>query len=366
LLKPSAEDSSLMELTLREGFIKNSRGNHTVIYGIDIIWMHETQAAFHKPMHAQSGRNPELRTLFFKLARMLNSCAVPVFVFDGPGRPLMKRGRHVMEMPHWLKADFERLINAFGFYSHQAPGEAEAELAYLNHIGVIDAVLTNDVDAFVFGAETVIRTCAERASSTSHKKGMRFTSYYSESLAANPQVRLLREDLFLIAMLAGGDYDQSGLIGCGVTLAQRISQSGLGRDLFMEMRRSADPMDVDQFLQHWRARLQHELSVDPNKTLGRRYQRLADSIEQDFPPWEVMDKYVHPVTSEQTAGVHWRPTGWVPQCPSLEKVTLCDSPATPPPYHTQRPPLTNGRKHKPVLRPTPPETVGRVILLKAC
>ncbi|KAK2467390.1 hypothetical protein APHAL10511_000625 [Amanita phalloides] len=226
-------------------------------------------------------------------------------------------------MPHWLKADFEQLINAFGFYSHQAPGEAEAELVYLNHIGVIDAVLTNDVDAFVFGAETVIQTCAERAST-------------------NPQVRLLREDLFLIAILAGGDYDQvswilltlapplnklnpqSGLIGCGVTLAQQISQSGLGHDLFMEMHRSADPMDVDQFLQHWCVQLQHELSVDPNKTLGRRYQWLADLIQQDFPPWEVMDKYIHPFTSEQTAGIHWRPTGWVPQCLSLEKVTqLC-------------------------------------------
>ena len=41
--------------------------------------------------------------------------------------------------------------------SAQAPGEAEAELAYLNRIGVIDAVLSDDVDTFVFGAHTVIR-----------------------------------------------------------------------------------------------------------------------------------------------------------------------------------------------------------------
>jgi holliday junction resolvase YEN1 len=39
----------------------------------------------------------------------------------------------------------------------QAPGEAEAELAYLNRIGVIDAVLTDDVDTLVFGASLVIR-----------------------------------------------------------------------------------------------------------------------------------------------------------------------------------------------------------------
>jgi Holliday junction resolvase YEN1 len=40
---------------------------------------------------------------------------------------------------------------------HQAPGEAEAELAYLNRKGIIDAVLTDDVDTFLFGATTVIR-----------------------------------------------------------------------------------------------------------------------------------------------------------------------------------------------------------------
>lgn len=41
--------------------------------------------------------------------------------------------------------------------SHQAPGEAEAELAQLNVAGVIDAVLTNDSDTLVFGACCIIR-----------------------------------------------------------------------------------------------------------------------------------------------------------------------------------------------------------------
>lgn len=40
---------------------------------------------------------------------------------------------------------------------HKAPGEAEAELAYLNRIGVIDAIITDDVDTFLFGATMLIR-----------------------------------------------------------------------------------------------------------------------------------------------------------------------------------------------------------------
>lgn len=40
----------------------------------------------------------------------------------------------------------------------QAPGEAEAELGQLNAQGYIDAIITDNVDAFLFGANTVIRT----------------------------------------------------------------------------------------------------------------------------------------------------------------------------------------------------------------
>jgi Holliday junction resolvase YEN1 len=40
----------------------------------------------------------------------------------------------------------------------QAPGEAEAELAKLNAAGMIDAVVTDDSDAFLFGATHVIRS----------------------------------------------------------------------------------------------------------------------------------------------------------------------------------------------------------------
>jgi 5'-3' exonuclease len=40
---------------------------------------------------------------------------------------------------------------------HQAPGEAEAELGYLNRILAIDLVLTSDSDIFIFGATHVMR-----------------------------------------------------------------------------------------------------------------------------------------------------------------------------------------------------------------
>lgn len=40
----------------------------------------------------------------------------------------------------------------------QAPGETEAELAYLNQLGFIDGVMTDNSDALLIGARTVIQT----------------------------------------------------------------------------------------------------------------------------------------------------------------------------------------------------------------
>lgn len=54
-------------------------------------------------------------------------------------------------------SDFKDLIVAFGFIVHDALGEAEAEMARLVQGAVLDAVMSDDVDCFVFGAALVVR-----------------------------------------------------------------------------------------------------------------------------------------------------------------------------------------------------------------
>lgn len=48
--------------------------------------------------HAQvptTGENPFLRTIFFKITSLLQQPVLPVFVFDGPDKPLFKRNQKV-------------------------------------------------------------------------------------------------------------------------------------------------------------------------------------------------------------------------------------------------------------------------------
>lgn len=113
--------------------------------------------------------------MFFKMCRLLKAPVTPVFVYDGPRREPLKRGRQVVTRPLWIIENVKSLVKAFGFHSHdvrtietssqnsntkiynQAPGEAEAELAKMNALGFIDAVITDDSDAVVFGAQCIIR-----------------------------------------------------------------------------------------------------------------------------------------------------------------------------------------------------------------
>jgi Holliday junction resolvase YEN1 len=119
-------------------------------------------------------KNPELAELFGRCARLLSLPFFPVFVFDGPERPVQKRNKTVRGTQHWLARDTQEMLECFGIpwvnvgrsshYFHavfliclQARGEAEAELAWMSREGLIDAVLTDDSDIFVFGASTILR-----------------------------------------------------------------------------------------------------------------------------------------------------------------------------------------------------------------
>jgi Holliday junction resolvase YEN1 len=53
------------------------------------IWNFQTQ------LGGVGGKNPALRTLFYRLLKLLALPIDPVFVYDGNNKPLCKRGRTV-------------------------------------------------------------------------------------------------------------------------------------------------------------------------------------------------------------------------------------------------------------------------------
>ncbi|KAJ7143360.1 PIN domain-like protein, partial [Mycena crocata] len=259
-----------------------------------------------------------LRTLFYQLCNFQEAPVTPVFVFDGPGRPAMKRGIHVGHHPLWLTDHFKRLIRAFGYHYHDAPGEAEAELAHLNKLGFIDAVITEDSDALVFGARTVIRTlglvlCRPHVGQNSH-------IYTSSAISAHP-LYLDEDGLLLFALLVGGDYD-SGIYRCGSKTAHALARCGFGKRLRQILTDSAGDK-INLHLSSWRQALRAELQTNASGLLQTRCPTLANSIAADFPNLDVVQLYIDPLTSwsSRFAGHPPDPSLWLAGEPVIRDIT---------------------------------------------
>ncbi|KAF9220677.1 PIN domain-like protein [Gyrodon lividus] len=214
-LEPVSQKHSMLELTTNyalKGCETNSQ--HKFILGMD------AKSYAFCIGHAQSGKNPKLQTLFYKLTRLHGNLIDVILVFDEDEWPPVKRSKHVVTTQPWLTQCLMDFVGAFGFSSYTAPGEAEAELAKLNQNGVIDGILTEDSDAVVFGAETVIQRKNEDG----------IICYSSSEIQGNGEVRLSDGGLLLMALVCGGDYHPS-LLGCGCWTALQLAKYGLGDDL---------------------------------------------------------------------------------------------------------------------------------------
>ncbi len=126
----------------------------------------------------------------------------------------------------------QELLSIFGMPYIIAPQEAEAQCAWLNSEGIVDAVITDDNDAFLFGAKTVYRHVFES------KK------YVEVHSADRIQVHLGldRRKLAELALLLGSDYTE-GISGVGIVNALEIVTAFPGLDGLRVFRNWAESQD---------------------------------------------------------------------------------------------------------------------------
>ena len=218
-------------------------------------------------------------------------------------------------------------------YGIQAPGEAEAELAFLNRTGVIDAVLSDDVDTFVFGGTMVIRKYASSSypphplltylSPSSSLSGNRphlmvgssakddgsQVVVFSSSEFNMPEINLTHGGLVLIAILSGGDYHQAGLPGCGPKVAHALAKCGFG-DSLLSAARTLSREGLQEYLIAWKGDLAEELRTNSRGILGRRYNSLSKAIPEEFPEIDILMSYSNPITSETEGKTHKIKATW--------------------------------------------------------
>jgi Holliday junction resolvase YEN1 len=179
------------------------------------------------------------------------------------------------------------LLKQFGYPIHLAPGEAEAECALLQREGIVDAVLSEDVDTLMFGSGITIRNWSPEKSG----KTPTHVNVYDAVETKNGPSGLDREGMILVALMSGGDYVPEGIPGCGPKTACEAAKAGFGHDL------CRIPTSDKRAMSEWRQRLQHELKTNESRLFRRKHGTLK--IPDNFPRLDILGYYTHPAISNQ-------------------------------------------------------------------
>ncbi|EFJ44850.1 hypothetical protein VOLCADRAFT_82613 [Volvox carteri f. nagariensis] len=217
-----------------------------------------------KAMRDEKGdmmRNAHLLGFFRRICRLLFHRVRPVFVFDG-ATPALKRHTNIARrrrreaqqgvlrktaeklliaqlkkqrnvgMP--LKLNVAIPLAAFkGVPTVSEPAAAEAQCAFLEVSGLVDGVVTDDNDVFLFGARHVYRHIFE------NKK---YVEEYQMS-DVERELGLTRERLAEMALLLGSDYTE-GCGGIGIVNAVEVVQAFPGLEGLQRFRSWVESPDV--------------------------------------------------------------------------------------------------------------------------
>lgn len=260
------------------------------------LWAFKNKTARSETNSDGSPKHIEKTICFRRLVALLGAHVDVVFVFDGDDKPPFKRNKRVrsafISNRNWIKA----LIRNFGFEIIDALGEAEAECAWLERNRLVDFVVTDDVDAFMFGCRNLLRTLSPSGPGSKESPAAIFSSVYS---IGEENMTITVPGIVLVAMLSGADYCPEGVKNCGIKTALEIAKAGYGEKL---LECHWDPESVKL----WKADLAKVLRSNKNSQFSSKHYAIV--FDESFPSRELFESYLKPAISNSTKPINWSST----------------------------------------------------------
>ncbi|KAJ4315559.1 DNA repair protein rad2 [Fusarium piperis] len=198
-----------------------------------------------------------------------------------------KDRRDADEVTQVMITECQALLRLFGIPYITAPMEAEAQCAELVQLGLVDGIVTDDSDTFLFGGTRVYKNMFN---------GNKFVECYLGG-DLEKELSLSREQLISLAQLLGSDYTE-GLPGVGpVTAVEILSEfpgkSGLEdfRDWWKEVQSQSRPKEAD--------------ASSPFRKKFRRSQGTKLFLPPGFPSPAVYDAYLNPEVDDSNETFQW-------------------------------------------------------------
>lgn len=195
-----------------------------------------------------------------------------------------KDRRDADEVTQTMISECQHLLSLFGLPYVTAPMEAEAQCAELVHLGLVDGIVTDDSDTFLFGGTRVYKNMFNAA---------KFVEcYLSNDLSS--EFSLTREKLIAIAQLLGSDYT-TGIPGIGpVTALEIISEFP----------------NLEDFKDWWTGVQNNTIrkEVDASNTFRRRFRKSQATklfLPPGFPDPRVADAYLNPEVDSDPQPFQW-------------------------------------------------------------
>ncbi|XXH05625.1 hypothetical protein Hte_012059 [Hypoxylon texense] len=198
-----------------------------------------------------------------------------------------KDRRDADEVTQIMITECQALLRFFGIPYITAPMEAEAQCAELVRLGLVDGIVTDDSDTFLFGGTRVYKNMFN---------SNKFVECYLGS-DLEKELSLSREQLISLAQLLGSDYTE-GLPGVGPVTAVEILSEFPGRD------------GLSKFHDWWQDVQLHNRpkEADQDSTFRRKFRKSQGKklfLPTGFPSPAVFDAYLHPEVDSNTEHFQW-------------------------------------------------------------
>ncbi|KAJ2964977.1 hypothetical protein NQZ79_g88 [Umbelopsis isabellina] len=199
-----------------------------------------------------------------------------------------KQKRDMDELTTQMIEDAQELLRLFGIPYIVSPMEAEAQCAELIGLSLVDGVVTDDSDVFLFGASKVYKNVFNQEK-------------YVECYVSNDilqELSLGRERLIQLAYLLGSDYT-TGFAGVGQVAAMEILKE------FQDDVDEGDPLGpLKRFKEWWETPVAPK---DEKSDFRKRFRKRHSGMEipEDFPNPHVREAYLSPHVDSSTQEFQW-------------------------------------------------------------
>lgn len=222
-----------------------------------------------------------------RFAANLNSTAQPYAVdYEQELKQLrsqQKRDRRdADEVTHIMINECQQLLRLFGLPYITAPMEAEAQCAELVSLGLVDGIITDDSDIFLFGGTRVYKNMFNQS---------KFVECYLTS-DMEKEYALHRRKLISFAHLLGSDYTE-GIPGIGpVTALELLTEFS----------------SLEEFRDWWtRVQTGQSIPDDRHAALHKKFKKTISKIflPPSFPDTRIDDAYLQPEVDSDPSAFQW-------------------------------------------------------------